>query len=317
MAAAPISATAGATTGTTVGKISTGDEITAEFDSESLARGHREIDAADAGVAPKQHVAVSWAARTDMGRVRDNNEDKFDFFLPDEPALLAKRGRLWAVADGMGGHDAGQVASEAALKGLVRAYFSDRSDLSIETALQNAVGYANGLLWQASQDWSDGPKMMGTTLVIAVVSENNVIVAHVGDSRAYLLRAGEPLRALTSDHSWVEEQIRRGRLTRAQAEQSPHRNIITRSIGMEGVVKADILAEPLRVGDTLLLCSDGLSGYLTDEKMARILAQNGSPSQVALDLVDAANDAGGGDNITALIVSVRRIADYSEAATVL
>ena len=236
--------------------------------------------------------------------VRDHNEDKYDFYLPDDPSVLATRGRLWAVADGMGGHEAGQIASEAALKALVRSYFADRSDMLVETALQNAVAYANSLLWQATRDLGDAGKMMGTTLVFATLVNDVLTVGHVGDSRAYLLRDGA-MRQITTDHSWVEEQVRRGGLTRAQAEQSPHRNIITRSIGMEGTVKADFVTETVREGDVVLLCSDGLSGFLTDDTMARLL-QN-VPSQAALELIDGANDAGGNDNITALILSVRKI----------
>lgn len=290
-------------------KRGSGDETTAEFDTEALARA---VLQGSPSRLPQQHVEVSWAARTDIGRVRDHNEDKFDFFLPEEDSLLGLRGRLWAVADGMGGHEAGQIASEAALKAFVRAYFADRSNEDVAQVVHNAVAYANGLLWQAVQSWNTNSKTMGTTLVGAILRDTTLTVAHVGDSRAYLLRGGV-LRRLTMDHSWVEEQVKRGGLTREQAEQSPHRNVITRSIGIESVVRADVMSEELQVGDVVLLCSDGLSGVLSDETLSRLLSDR-SPSQAALDLVDAANEAGGGDNITALILAVRSITDWPASA---
>ena len=147
---------------------------------------------------------------------------------------------------------------------------------------------------------------MGTTIVVAVVREDTLIVAHIGDSRAYLLRRGEGLRALTTDHSWVEEQVRRGAMSRADAEASPYRNYILRSVGVEQKVEAEISTIALREGDTILLCSDGLTGPVSDEQIARILAENG-PSRAALDLVDTANDAGGRDNISALILHVKTV----------
>jgi protein phosphatase len=198
---------------------------------------------------------VDWAARTDIGRHRENNEDKFDFFFPDDPATLGMRGRLWAVADGMGGHSAGQIASEAALKAIIRSYYSESAD-DIEPALREAITDANALIHAAAKQFS-GHGGMGTTVVAAVVRGDVLTVAHAGDSRAYLLREGEPIRQLTVDHSWVEELVRRGAMTREQAEQSPHKNVITRSVGATETVEPDVASETLRVGDTVLLCSDG------------------------------------------------------------
>ena len=281
----------------------TTDEPTAEFDAQELARGWQTA----ARQRPQKHAIISWGARTDTGRTRENNEDKFDFFLPDDPTALARKGRLWAVADGMGGHNAGQIASEATLKSTIRAYFTGPGD-DTAAGLRRALEAANGLIHQAAQQFPDQGGM-GTTATVAVVREDELTLAHVGDSRAYLLREGQ-MRQLTQDHSWVEEQVRLGGLTRAEAEASPYRNVITRSIGMGDGVVVDIITETLQPGDVILLCSDGLTGYLDAPALASRLFSGASPSAAALALIDAANDAGGRDNITAVVMAVRDIVPF-------
>lgn len=279
------------------------EDPTAELDADDLARRWQDLSSG----RPRQHAHIVWAARSDIGRARENNEDKFDFFLPDDPAMLAAKGRLWAVADGMGGHNAGQIASEAGLKTIIRAYFSAPGDIT--ECLRAALQDANRLIFEAASRFAERSGM-GTTATVAVVHEDTVTVAHVGDSRAYLLREGK-LRQLTTDHSWVEEQVKRGGLTRQEAEMSPYRNVITRSLGMGEALEVDIVAEPLCAGDILLLCSDGLTGHL-DATTLRNHLKSCSPAQCALALIDAANDAGGRDNITALVLAVRRVAPYGE-----
>jgi PPM family protein phosphatase len=278
---------------------------TEELDADVLTKGWAAISAQ----RPAKHAVLSWAARTDMGRVREHNEDKFDFYDPDEPTQLAVRGRLFAVADGMGGHTAGQVASEWALKTLVRNYYAPTAPPDTEAALRNALADANTLIFNASQQFEKA-NGMGTTVVAAVVKEGTLTVAHIGDSRAYLKRSGEPLRQITVDHSWVEEQVRRGMMSRADAEASPYRNFITRSVGVDASVEADVTVAELGAGDLVLLCSDGLSNYLDEDALDAIIAEK-SPSQAAFDLVDAALVAGGKDNITVLLFKVRAIIPYS------
>jgi PPM family protein phosphatase len=270
------------------------EEITAEFDTAELL-------GESTPTTPLPYAALSWAARTDIGRVRSHNEDKFDVFLPEDPAALARRGRLFAVADGMGGHQGGQIASEFALKTLVRAYFAPQA-LETDPALCAAISDANALVTQAAEQFG-AKNDMGTTLVCAVVRGDRLTIAHVGDSRAYLLREGERPRQLTVDHSWVEEQVKRGALSREEAEASPYRNVILRSIGMGDGLEADLGTERLLVGDVIVLASDGLTGYLDGDAIGAICAGKGL-SQAALSLIDAANDAGGKDNITALLVRV-------------
>lgn len=291
--------------------IQTGQESTAELEGGALQRGWDTIAGAR---TPRKQTVVTWAARTDIGRVRENNEDKFDFFAPDDPAILALRGKLWAVADGMGGHSAGQIASEAALKTLVRSYFNP-SDTDTETALKTAICDANALIYRAAQRMG-GQNGMGTTLVALVAIEDRFLVAHVGDSRIYRYRSGGKrpsasgsLTQLTTDHSWVEEQVSRKSLTREQAEASPYRNMITRSVGVEENVVPDISTHQAEPGDVYLLCSDGLSGFLDDEILRQNMERTSNPSRLVLDLIDAANDAGGKDNITALALRVDTVTE--------
>lgn len=280
------------------------NEPTEELDTGVLLKGW----AAIAERRPAKHAEVVWAARTDIGRQRENNEDKFDFFLPEDPTRLALRGRLWAVADGMGGHNAGQIASEAALKSLVRSYFDASAPEDPAEALNAALTGANALIYNAARQ-VEGKSGMGTTAVVAVVKEDVLTLAHVGDSRAYLIREGEGVRQVTTDHSWVEEQVRRGTMSRAEAEASPYRNYITRSVGVMEKVEPEVTSFTLQAGDTLILCSDGLTAYLDGEGIAALVAGK-SLSQAVLDLIDAANDAGGRDNITALLLRVRAVGPY-------
>jgi PPM family protein phosphatase len=292
----------------TVEKPKTTDKTTEELDAGEVVRSWDDIPAQK----PERHSLITWAARTDIGRVRENNEDKYDFFLPEHVSQLALRGRMWAVADGMGGHNAGQIASEFALKILIRNYFAPGGSDSTEEALQAALTEANALIHSAARQFEAKAAGMGTTIVVAVVREDVLTFAHIGDSRAYLLRRGESIRQVTTDHSWVEEQVRRGAMSRDEAEESPYRNYITRSVGVEAEVEPDIVSLPLQEGDTIVLCSDGLSGYLDEEDIERVVAPVG-PSQAVLDLIDEANAKGGKDNITALVLRCKAIAGYSDA----
>jgi serine/threonine protein phosphatase PrpC len=276
-----------------------GNEITAELKPAELEREWEKL----AERARSVHSIVKMGARTDLGRIRENNEDKFDFFEPEDPDVVANKGSFYAVADGMGGHAAGQIASELALKTVVKAYFADPSP-DVAGSLQRAICEANALLYDAAQAIVERSGM-GTTLTAVVIRADEAYFAHVGDSRAYLIRDGA-IRQVTEDHSWVAEQVRRGALSPEEARFSPFRNVITRSLGNMPCVEADILAEGLQPGDLIILCSDGLSGSLADDEI-RDLAVEKSPSQAAMDLVDAANDRGGTDNITAVVIAVKDI----------
>jgi protein phosphatase len=277
-------------------------EVTAPLDLATLRAGW----AAKGEERPRRHVQVALGARTDMGRVRENNEDKFDFLEPDEPAVLARRGRIYAVADGMGGHQAGQIASELALKTVFRAYYGSRAS-EVGEALKEAVAEANRYLRDVARMIPER-RDMGTTLTAAVLREEELFIVQVGDSRCYLLR-GDRLEQVTEDHSWVQEQVSRGVMTEEEAEMSPFRNVITRSLGAAPEVEPDLFVIQIEPGDRLLLCSDGLSGMLSGEELFE-LAREGSPSVAAWNLVDRALENGGKDNVTVLVLDAPAIGPW-------
>jgi serine/threonine protein phosphatase PrpC len=273
-----------------------GREITAKINTAELIEQWEQR----AEKAREVQVITLLGAKTDLGRVRENNEDKFEFFQPSTPDVLAKKGSFYAVADGMGGHTAGQIASELALKTAIKAYYADSSPV-IEESLRSALQQANALIYDTSRAIVERSGM-GTTMTALVIRGEDAFIAQVGDSRCYRLRDGR-IEQLTEDHSWVNEQVKRGGLSEEEAELSPFRNVITRSLGNAPNVDVDIFTEELKVGDTFLLCSDGLTGHVKDDEMADVM-KKASPSQAAQDLVELALERGGRDNVTVLILSI-------------
>ena len=279
-------------------------DVTAEINSKGIILDWESRVQA----ARKVSVDLSFGARTDLGRIRENNEDKFEFFIADDEEALARKGCLFAVADGMGGHSAGQIASELALKTLIEHFYSDPTPLLLES-LRAGLQKANALIFDAARIAPDHSGM-GTTLTALLVRGKEAFIAHVGDSRCYMLRGGE-ITLLSEDHSWVAEQVRLGGLTEEEARYSPYRNVITRSLGTNPNVDVDLLELELEPGDRFLLCTDGITGELSMDDIHSLLGA-GSPSKAAWDLVEAALDKGGQDNATALVVRVRSIEDRKE-----
>jgi PPM family protein phosphatase len=284
-------------------------DSTAKFDREELVRGWRAYGATQPNVVP----LLKFAARTDMGQVRENNEDKFDFYEPEEPGILSQRGSVYAVADGIGGALAGQIASEMMLKHVIAGYY-DHPAPDLVTAMHESIVQANDRIYSLAQMIPERSGM-GTTLVGAIFVEDRVVIVQVGDSRAYLLRTGG-ITQVTHDHSWVEEQVRAGVMSRADAETSPFRNVITRSIGAASYVQPDFYEEPARVGDIWVLCTDGLTGYVQDEEIRQIVSGH-APSEAARQLIELANARGGRDNITVFVVAVRDLLPYDNFAPIL
>jgi len=223
-------------------------------------------------------------ASTDTGQVRDGNEDSY---------LVDRRLDLFAVADGMGGHRAGEIASATALDGLKAA-------VDEGTPVADAVGRANTAVWDKAAGDTDLAGM-GTTLTAAIFDAGTLTIAHVGDSRAYLLR-DDRLERLTTDHSLVEELIRDGKLTEEQAAVHPQRSIITRALGVDSSVEVDVYSLVLQGGDRVILCSDGLTSMVRTAGIAEVLRAEPDPTAAANALVDAANAAGGEDNITVVVL---------------
>lgn len=241
------------------------------------------------------------SARTDVGKTRDHNEDDFGI---GEGAGVDQYGELLVVCDGMGGHAAGEVASRLGVETILSTYYSDSSSDRIDV-LRRAFERANERIH------AEGRGAMGTTGVAALFYNGMLHVANVGDSRAYLIR-NDDICQISRDHSLVGEQVAAGVITADQAKSSYYRNVITRALGYQSEVQVDMFHLPLQVGDTVVLCSDGLHGLVSDEEIGEIARS--MPLADAVDrLIDLANERGGTDNITTIIAHVDEL---NAAATV-
>jgi serine/threonine protein phosphatase PrpC len=240
------------------------------------------------------------AAKTDVGLVRRSNQDSFG--LDDELGL-------YVVCDGMGGATGGEVASDLAVQSFLA---TAKQELEASTALNGERN--KNCLWRAALAANRAVRMraeydvryrgMGTTLVAARIEDGDLVVLNVGDSRAYLVRAGE-VDQLTSDHSYVAESVRLGMMTVEQAQRSSLQSVITRAIGAEDDVEPEIFQQQVQAGDTLLLASDGLTRHVSDEMIAEILSvPNQSGVECCRLLIEAAKDDGGSDNVTCLVVRI-------------
>ncbi len=249
-----------------------------------------------------KQLRLDVAQLTDVGRKRPHNEDNMAYVIPKDGQVMARKGALFIVADGMGGHAAGEVASEIAVDTVTNAYYHQQEENDdIPVSLMNAIRRANALIHQRAAE-NMLRSGMGTTCVSAVLRGNMAYVANVGDSRAYLVRHGQ-VRQISQDHSWVEEQVRAGLLTKDQARSHGQRNVITRSLGTQPDVEVDVFAEQMEDGDSLILCTDGLSGSVNEDELG-VMVDQYMPQESVYHLVERANENGGPDNITAIVVRV-------------
>jgi serine/threonine protein phosphatase PrpC len=253
-------------------------------------------------LATKQ-LRLEVAQLTDVGRKREHNEDNMAYVIPKDQQVMAKKGALFIVADGMGGHAAGEVASEIAVDTVSNVYYQNDSD-DIALSLLHAIKRANSLIHQRAAE-NMLRSGMGTTCVAAVLRGNIAYIANVGDSRAYLVRNGQ-VKQVSQDHSWVAEQVRAGLLSEDQARTHAQRNVITRCLGTQADVEIDVFPEQIEDKDALVLCSDGLSGLVSDDEIRKIVDQSG-PQDSVYHLVQRANENGGPDNITAIVVSIQEV----------
>ncbi len=238
---------------------------------------------------------ITCAGRTDVGIIRSGNEDNY-LMVPD-------RG-IFVVADGMGGHAAGEVASEMAVRVVARELGSLRglSDDQVADRMRLAIRAANGAIFDRTLTEHD-KRGMGTTVTTLVLYDTRFLIGQVGDSRAYLFRDGKLIQ-LTKDHSYVQEQVDAGYLTPEQARSHPYSNVITRCVGANSEVMPDIYLGTAKPKDVFLLASDGLTGMLEDRQLAELLAPTRMPQEQVDELIAEANRHGGLDNITAIIVRV-------------
>ena len=272
------------------------------FGVAGIAHKSGAIELRERSALAKQ-LRLDVAQLTDVGRKREHNEDNMAYVIPKDLQVMATKGALFIVADGMGGHAAGEVASEIAVDTVSNAYYqSDGDDVAL--SLLQAIRRANAAIHQRAAE-NMLRSGMGTTCVAAVLRGNMAYIANVGDSRAYLVRNGQ-VKQISQDHSWVYEQVRAGLLTEDQARTHAQRNVITRSLGTQIEVEVDVFQEQMQEGDTLVLCSDGLSGLISDEELRRIVDQF-VPQESVYHLVERANENGGPDNITAIVVRVQEV----------
>ncbi len=240
---------------------------------------------------------------TDLGKTRPINED--GYYLSDYNKELDAVYAI--VADGMGGHQAGEVASALAIQEISRlinqSFSADMEAADIKELLGHAVKQANRLIYEKSQT-EDNCQGMGTTLTLCLVRDDKAFIAHVGDSRAYLLRQ-EALHQITLDHSLVQELLRNGQITKEEADCHPQKNVITRALGSDTGVEIDLYEFTICPDDMLLLCTDGLSNMLSDERLTELLLEGRGSSAARLteQLVAVANELGGYDNITAVLLT--------------
>ena len=273
-------------------------EITAEFSAEELGSA---LPDEPLRVVPR----VKFVARSEIGHARENNEDKFDFYEPDEEPLLAARGSVYLVCDGMGGHNAGQIASELAAKQFLHAYYHLGG--TAQEAARHAILQAHHYIAEMA---SKIPSRygMGTTLTALILKQDEGILAHVGDSRCYRLREGV-FEQLSRDHTLVARLVEQGIITPEQARYHPQRNVIRQAVGVADPsepLEPDIETFALQAGDLYLLCSDGLTDMVDDAEIEAILRDE-PPTRAAWRLVDRALANGGRDNVTVVLVQILQL----------
>lgn len=264
-------------------------------------------------------IVLQAYGETNPGRQRQVNEDSYldldvlrrrGASLPAE-AMIQQRGRLWIVADGMGGHVGGKEASVTVVTQIMQHYYTSHTEDIVQN-LQQAIQQANLVVYSHAQQ-NPNLEGMGSTLVTAVLKSGMLYVAWVGDSRAYILRQGQ-LGRLTRDHSWVQQAFDQGTLTEEEVTNHPNRNVILRSVGAKPDVEPELRQQPVLPHDIFLLCSDGLCGVVPDVEIQKILQQAANEKDAVTRLIHRANELGGPDNITAAVISLGAYQNRSAAA---
>jgi serine/threonine protein phosphatase PrpC len=248
-----------------------------------------------------RQLRLAYGIQTDVGRKRERNQDNVTSKVPEETDVLEERGALFVVCDGMGGHAAGEVAAELGVRTIREVYFASQGQ-DVITSIAQAIKAANDAIYTLARNHTEYSGM-GTTCVTLVIMGGRAYIVNIGDSRGYIIRDGQ-LRQVTQDHSWVAEQVRIGLLTEEQARVHAHRNVITRSLGTQPSITADLFVETLKEGDRILLCSDGLHGYVEEAAISQEVVTQSDAETAVHDLIDMANANGGPDNISAIVVDV-------------
>ena len=249
---------------------------------------------------------VEFAQLTDAGRRRDNNEDFLGHVAPATPERVQSHGWLFALADGLGGHQQGEVAARIAVEHLLAGFQKAPAGESHNSLLPDLVQQANALVYQAGRKSARGGASMATTLVACALRFDRAVIAHAGDSRCYLIRRGQAI-ALTRDHTLVNEQLRLGLLSPREDGRSLAGHLLTRSIGNDLIVAVETTEHLVFPDDVLLLCSDGLHGPISESEMAQTVAGHRDLHAAAQALITLANQRDGSDNISVQLIRVRNV----------
>lgn len=249
---------------------------------------------------------VEFAQLSDLGRVRQGNEDYLGYARPSTPEEARSRGWLFVLADGVGGQDQGEVASRTAVESVISGFLESTRGEQNASLLPALIRRANTRVLDVAHESSPGGSNMATTIVACALRYDRVVVAHVGDSRCYLIRQGEG-RVITRDHTFAAEQVRMGILSPKEAAESESRHVLSRSLGGGLTVNVEVNEHQVFVGDVLVLCSDGLHGSIGASEIAAVAGRVENLDAAARRLVDIANDRDGSDNISLQIVRVRSV----------
>jgi protein phosphatase len=249
---------------------------------------------------------LEFAELSDVGRVRDHNEDALGHVLPTGPEQVQSQGWFFAMADGMGGHEYGEVASQLAIKTALDGFRKIPKGVMHVSLLPRLVQEANAAVHDAGLATPLRGARMGTTFVACALRFDSAVVSHVGDSRCYMFRNGVGTQ-LTRDHTMADEQLRLGLLSKEEAATGEGRHVLTRALGSEMFVAADTITVNIIPGDLLLQCTDGLHGYVSDAVIQQIVQRYSDLDRAAAALVKAANDAGGQDNVSVQLIRVKTV----------
>lgn len=249
---------------------------------------------------------VMFGQASDPGKVRTNNEDSMGTFIPASRHQARSHGYLFAVADGVGGMDLGEVASSTAISVLTGEFEKAQSGAMLISLLPRLVQHANAAVHDRTLAPEFRGKKMATTVVACAIRHDQAVVSHVGDSRCYLVRKGIA-KQITQDHTWVNEQKKMGLISADEIAQSESRHVLIRSLGPEMFVSPDTTALSIQPGDVLVLCSDGLHDEMPEATIASIVSQNKNAEEIAQELVAKAVEIDGNDNTTAQVIRVRSV----------
>ena len=249
---------------------------------------------------------LEFAELSDSGRRREHNEDAFGHVRPASPAQVQSQGWFFALADGVGGHERGEVASQLAIQSVLEGFRKIPKGVMHVSLLPRLIQEANAAVYDANHQPKTAASSMGSTIVACALRFDSAVISHVGDSRAYLFRSGAG-GPITRDHTMAAEQFRLGIISQSQAETGDNRHVLTRCLGNELFVAADTVTVNIQPGDIILLCSDGLSGYVPDAMILHLLNVHPDLDEAARALIAAANEAGGHDNVTVQLIRIKDV----------